>query len=187
MNKILDDYLEKTDKYLRPLTAAERADIINEIKSEMYELQNKDGLLPEQIAERLGDPKELAKAYLGESLSKNSSFGWKELGAVIAFYGLAGIGSTFILPVISILAVSFMFFGVAAPICGMIKFLGSLIGMDVPFVIFQAGSYVAPPFAAFLYSVVIGVLLFFAGRGLWKLTVKYIRMVSTGKRKLQER
>lgn len=47
MNKILDDYLEKTDKYLRPLTAAERADIINEIKSEMYELQNKDGLLPE--------------------------------------------------------------------------------------------------------------------------------------------
>lgn len=60
MEIILSNYLEKIDKYLKPIGAAERADIINEIKSEMLELEVKDKLSPEQIVERLGNPRELA-------------------------------------------------------------------------------------------------------------------------------
>ncbi len=36
---ILNDYLEKIEKYLKPLPVSERVDIVKEIKSEMLELQ----------------------------------------------------------------------------------------------------------------------------------------------------
>ena len=68
MDKVLDQYLEKMEKYLKPAAASERTDIIKEIQSEMQELQG-NGISSEQIVERLGSPKELAKAYLGDMLS----------------------------------------------------------------------------------------------------------------------
>ena len=65
MEKNLNDYLDKVEKYLKPLPISERVDIVKEIKSEILELQS-DGKTAEQITGRLGNPKELAKAYVGE-------------------------------------------------------------------------------------------------------------------------
>lgn len=45
MDKSLNQYLDKVDRYLRPMSAADRADIINEIKSEMAELEVVAGVL----------------------------------------------------------------------------------------------------------------------------------------------
>lgn len=39
MEKLLNYYLEKIEKYLKPLLVSERVDIVEEIKSEMLELQ----------------------------------------------------------------------------------------------------------------------------------------------------
>lgn len=39
MEKLLNHYLEKIEKYLKPLPVSERVDIVEEIKSEMLELQ----------------------------------------------------------------------------------------------------------------------------------------------------
>lgn len=52
MEKALNDYLDKMEKYLKPVTAAERIDIIKEIQSEMQELQS-NGVPAEKIIERL--------------------------------------------------------------------------------------------------------------------------------------
>ena len=60
MEKILNEYLEKIEKYLKPMAASERVDIVKEIKSGMLELKC-DGASAEQIIERLGNPKERAK------------------------------------------------------------------------------------------------------------------------------
>ena len=68
MDKRLDLYLEKVEKYLKPLVISERVDIVQEIKSEMCELSAK-GLSAEQILERLGEPKALAKSYLGDVIT----------------------------------------------------------------------------------------------------------------------
>ena len=62
MEKRLDDYLERIEKYLKPLPLSERMDIVKEIKSDMLDLQ-RDGKTVDEIIERLGSPKELAKAY----------------------------------------------------------------------------------------------------------------------------
>lgn len=180
MNNYLNEYLNKIDKYLKPMQAGERADIINEIKSEMVELETEGKLSPEQITERLGDPKELAKAYLGDAISKSSGFNFKKLCAVVAFYSFAGIGGLFVLPITSVLGIGFMLCGVIAPVAGLIKVLGYVVGIDVPWVSFQFGSNVLHPVPAFFLAVVLGVLLFAAGMGFWKLTLKYIHVVSRG-------
>ena len=53
MEKTLNEYLEKIEKYLRPIVISERVDIVKEIKSEILELQG-NGMPSEQILERLG-------------------------------------------------------------------------------------------------------------------------------------
>lgn len=185
MDKKMQDYLDQIDRYLRPMAAFERADIINEIKSEMLELQTQKGMSSEEILERLGTPRELAKAYLGESLVKNNAFSFRKLIIVYGFYGFVGFTGMFVLPICSVLSVGLMFCGVIAPVAGVVKFVGSLIGMNIPWVVFQFGDYTAPAYMAFPLSVVMGVLLFLAGRGTWKLMLLYIQTVSVGKRKLQ--
>lgn len=186
MNEILSSYLDQVDRRLRPLPAAERADIIQEIRSEMLELEA-NGLSPEQIHARLGDPKGLAAAYLGDAVAKSPGFSWSRLGAVAAFCGMAGAISMFVLPITSVLAAALMFSGVVSPLAGILKYAASLAGFDLPFIVFQFGSYTASPAMALVLSVVMGVLLFWAGRGLWKLTVWLVRKVGRQYRGLRAR
>ncbi len=46
MDATLNQYLEQIEKYLKPLSPTERADIIREIHSEMLELKDCQGLSP---------------------------------------------------------------------------------------------------------------------------------------------
>lgn len=179
----MNDYLEKIEKYLKPMSASERIDIVKEIKSVMLELQN-NGVSSEQIIERLGNPKELAKAYLGEAISKNSTFSWHKFGAVFAFYSYAGVIGMFVLPIISILAIAFMISGVITPIGGIIKFVGYLMGYDIAGITIEIGTFTPSPMQFLPISIVIGVLMFWLGKVLWKLTIKYIHAISQKKKKL---
>lgn len=186
MNKALDDYLEKIDKYLKPMPTSERIDIVKEIKSELHELETQGALSAEEIMEKLGNPKDLAKAYLGENIVKDNSFSFRKLGAIAGFYSVAGLGSMFFLPFASCFSIGFMAGGVIAPIAGLIKFIGYLLGFDVPYVVFQAGSYTAHPLLVLPLSIVLGLLLFGLGKGVWNLMIKYVRMLSRQKRKLAQ-
>ena len=53
MEKNLNDYLEKIEKYLKPLPVSERIEIVKEIKSEILELQS-NGKSSEEIIEKAG-------------------------------------------------------------------------------------------------------------------------------------
>ncbi len=183
MEKTLDNYLEKIDKFLKPMAVSERVDIVKEIQSEMLELQQ-NGISPAQIIERLGSPKELAKAYLGETISKSSGFGWRKLSAVIAFYSLAGFGGMIVLPFTSICGITFMFTGVLCPIMGIIKFGAHLVGIEMPQVGIEINSYTASAAAFLPISFLIGIVLFATGWLFWKLTIFTIKTMSIGKKKL---
>ena len=56
-------YLERIERYLRPLPVAERVDIVAEIKSEMLELEAA-GMPPQEIAARLGCKPEASRMRL---------------------------------------------------------------------------------------------------------------------------
>ena len=142
LEKSLNEYLEKIEKYLKPMIVSERVDIVKEIKSEMLELQN-NGISTEQIIDRLGNPKELAKAYLGEAIAKNNGFSWRRLSAVIAFYSLAGIGDMFVLPITSICGIAFMVSGVLCPIAGIIKLVAHLMGYEIAEIGISIGTFSA--------------------------------------------
>lgn len=183
MDMNLEGYLDRIDRHLRPMPASERADIVREIKSEMLELEGR-GLPTEAILERLGPPKALAAAYLGDVIARNPGFSWRRLGAVAAFYSLAGLGSMVVLPVTSLTAAVFLLCGALLPAAGLLSLLASLAGIKTPWVVMQLGSWTAPPALAFPISAAVGLLLLLAGWGLWKLTVGFVRMLGERRRRL---
>lgn len=183
MNSFLEGYLEQIDRRLRPMPASERVDIVREIKSEVLELEAA-GLTPAEITGRLGEPKALAAAYLGDAITKDPRFRLSKLGSVAAFYSLAGLGGIFVLPLASMVAVSFMLCGALAPVMGLVKFLAALMGFDLPVVMFQIGSYTAPPPVALALSVVTGAAVFAVGRAAWRFTVWFVRMIGRKRRSL---
>ena len=185
MEKILNQYLEKIETYLKPMAASERIDIVKEIKSEILELQG-NGVSSEQIIERLGNPKELAKAYLGESISRSTGFSLRKLSAVIAFYSLAGACGMFVLPITSICGITFMARGILCPIAGIIKFAGHLIGYEIPEITIIIGSYTASAFTVLPLSILIGAILFVVGTLFWKLTIIMIKSMIKSRKKLND-
>ncbi|NOU88859.1 DUF1700 domain-containing protein [Paenibacillus sp. LMG 31460] len=177
----MDYYLEKIEKYLKALSFSERNDIVKEIKSAMLELQN-TGLTTEQIIERLGKPKELAKEYLGDAISKNSKFSWRKFAAVFTFCSsFAGAIGMFVLPIISTLSIALMISGVITPIGGIIKFVGYLMRYDITGITIQIGAFTPSPMQFLPTSIVIGLLMFLLGKVLWRLTIKYIHAISQKK------
>lgn len=183
MEQELNAYLDRVDRCLKPMAAWERVDIVQEIRSEMLELAGQ-GLSPRDITERLGEPRELAAAYLRDAIVKDPGFSWRRLGAVAAFYSMAGLGGMIVLPVTSITAAAFLLCGALLPAAALLSLAASLFGVETPWVVMQIGSWTAPPLAAFPIAVISGLLLLLAGRGLWKLTVGFVRMIGEKRRKL---
>lgn len=132
MEKILNDYLEKIEKYLKPLPVSERVDIVKEIKSEILELQGY-GKTSEEIIERLGNPKELAKAYLGDLIAKSSSFSWNRVLAICTYYSLASLSGLIVIPVLAICAPVFIVCAIATPILGAVKLIDALLNLGIPY------------------------------------------------------
>jgi len=184
MEKILNDYLEKIEKYLKPLPISERVDIVKEIKSEILELQG-DGKTAEQITERLGNPKELAKAYLGDLIAKSNSFSWNRVLAICAYYSIASLSGLIVIPVLAICSPVFIICAIATPIMGSVKLIDSLLNLGIPYANYIGISGIENPVAVFIISIVMGVVLYLIGRGCWKLLVYYIKGVSKAKQHLE--
>ena len=178
---ILNDYLEKIEKNLKPLPVSERIDIVKEIKSEILELQG-NGKTPEEIMERMGDPRELAKAYLGDLIAKGSSFSWNRILAICAYYSLASLSGLVVIPVLVICAPIFIVCGIAAPVLGAVKLMDALLNLGIPYAGCIGITGIENPAIVFVLSVVMGMALYLMGRGCWKLLVYYIKGVSRAKR-----
>ena len=112
MNTTFEKYLDTIDKCLKPLPTSERVDIVKEIKGSILEMES-ENLSTEQILTRLGKPKDLAKAYLGDLLAKENGFSWNRFLTVCAFYSLVGFSGLFVIPVLVIVAPTFILCGVA--------------------------------------------------------------------------
>ena len=115
---------------------------------------------------------------------KNPRFSFRRLGTMAAFYSLAGLGGMIVLPAASITAVTFLACGALIPAMGQGAFLASLLGVQVPWYMVRLGSWTAPPALAFPISVAVGLLLLLAGRGLWRASVGFVRMVQKKRRSL---
>ena len=183
MNSALEKYLDTVDKYLKPLPASERADIVKEIKSSVLEMES-DNLTAEENLNRLGKPRDLAKAYLGDLLSKEDGFSWKRFLTVCAFYSIVGFSGMVVIPCLAIMAPVFIVCGIASPLLMAVKVIDYILNLGLPYMenmgIFT-GIIELIPIAEFAVALVIGALLVLAGRGCWKLLVIYCGKVGRAK------
>ena len=141
----------------------------------------------EQILERLGSPRELAKAYLGDLLNKGAGRGVTRFLIICAFYSLTGFSGLVVIPVLGILAPTFLLCGAAVPVMGVVKLIDGVLGLNLPFVkaiqiVWGAQSlgYVG----VFFVSIVMGALMFLLGWGCWKLLLLYLKGVGSTKKHL---
>lgn len=183
MEKQLNSYLEQVEKYLKPLPVSERVDIVQEIKSEMQELQAA-GHTPEQILARLGEPKEMARAYLGDLIAQGGGFSMGRVLALCAFYSVTGLSGLFVIPVLVICAPAFLLCGVVTPLLGAVKAVDVALGLHIPYVQYIGIAGVQNPVLVFVLCILAGIALFALGYGCWKLLVGYVKSVSRVKRTL---
>lgn len=177
---LLQKYLERTERLLRPLPASERQDILREIHSTIAEMQA-DGVLETEIYARLGSPKQLAREYLGACMQDHTMPWATRLLAAMAFYSAVGITGIFVLPVLTVLAAGMLLSAAIAPIAGLVKFIGFVFGFDVPYVMMQFGDYTMHPALVLPVSFAMGAAFLGAAYGLWRLLRRYVRAVSRGK------
>lgn len=183
MEKQLNSYLEQVEKYLKPLPVSERVDIVQEIKSEMQELQAA-GQTPEQILARLGEPKEMARAYLGDLIAQGSGFSASRVLALCAFYSAAGLSGLVVIPTLVICAPVFLLCGIVTPLLGAVKAVDVALGLHIPYVQYIGIAGVQNPVLVFVLCILAGIALFALGYGCWKLLVGYVKSVSRVKRTL---
>ena len=180
----IDDYLKDIEKSLRSLPAEERRDIIKEIDSNIKEMQMDKNMAFDKVIERLGSPKELAKSYIGASIVYKKKSMFRKICELIGFYSIAGLSGIIILPVTSILSITFYGCAILVPIAGLIKWILAFGDIDIPFILIQVGSFVATPFQTFLVSIILILPFWLLGKAFWKLTIIYIKAVITNKQKL---
>ena len=178
MYENIDDYLKEIEKNLRSLPAEERIDIIKEINSNIQEMQMDKNVAFDKVVERLGSPKELAKSYIKSMFRK--------ICELIGFYSFVGLSGIVILPVTSILSLTFYGCAILVPIAGLIKWILSFWGIDITLILIQLGSFVASPFQTFLVSIVLIIPFWLLGKIFWKLTIAYIKTVIINKQKLAD-
>ena len=186
MDKELEQYLTTVEKYLKNMPMSERIDVIKELESYIEELQLNNALNTKEILTRLGSPKELAAGYLGDKITMGHSFSFKKLLMVISFYSLASLSGMFIIPCGTVLAGGLMLTGIVAPIAGVINLVGFFFGFDTSYIQLHFGGNETHPLLALPISIILGALFFILGRVTWKAVIKYIRKVSTTKRKLDD-
>ena len=183
MDMTLNSYLKKVEKYLSPLPVSERADIVKEIESEMLELQA-NGKAAEEIVARLGEPRELAKAYLRDLISQSKSLSWTRITAICAYYSLVSLTGMIVIPTLAICAPVFIVSAIATPVLAIIKLIDSLLHLGIPYVNYIVMLGIENPILAFILSILTGAVLYLIGRGCWKLLISYIKAIDKTKRRL---
>lgn len=181
-----EKYLSVIDRHLRPLPTSERIDIVKEIKGSILEMEH-ENLTQEQIMERLGDPKELSKAYLGDLLSNGAGFSWNRFLTICAYYSVVGISGLIIIPTLAIIAPVFIACAVIVPLLAIAKLVNYLLNLGIPYIEsirFQIGSNVLNPISAFIVSIITGVILYLIGYCSWKLLLGYCKKISKTKKEL---
>src|SRR3977135_4102747 len=147
-------YIGELQHELRKLPARDREDALREIRSHLQEASDSGTPSPLTLA-RLGSPRNLAAAYMGDYLSaRESSLPTRALrvAAVGAYVFGTTFSSLFIVPTLAASALAFGIARVVTPILGLMRTFGATwIRMDVP-------GYSIPTALSFPGGLVIGVV-----------------------------
>lgn len=109
----------------------------------------------------------------------------KNILNIFLFYSIVSLTGVIVLPTLGMLALAFILCGIITPIAGLIKLIGYIFNIDMPFIMFQIGEFTLNPILGFLLSILIGMVLYILGTYAWKLLLRYIHIVSNEKKKIE--
>src|SRR6195256_4630607 len=132
-------YIGELEHELKKLPARDREDALREIRSHLQEASDSGTPSPLTLA-RLGSPRNLAAAYMGDYLSARENSlptPAPRRGLRVAAVGAYVFGTTFsslfFVPILAISTFTFGIAGVVTPILGLMRTFGATwIQMDVP-------------------------------------------------------
>lgn len=102
----------------------------------------------------------------------------------ILFYCVVSFTGIVALPTLGIIAPVFILCAFICPIAGIIHFISGIFGFNLPFVSLQFGNMTLNPFLGLIVSIIIGIILYFIGKGSWKLLLLYINKIKEKKESL---
>ena len=90
-------------------------------------------------------------------------------------------GSVFIVPILGIAAPAFMLIGITMPIVGLLKVLGTFLGVDTSVITVRIADFSFSPMGVLIFSVIAGILLYLLGKLLWGFLRKYFDFIIKAK------
>lgn len=103
----------------------------------------------------------------------------------ILFYLGTFFSGIIIIPILGIIAPTFIICSIIVPLVGLIKVLSYLFKFELAFVIFEIGSVEINPFISLALSIIIGLTMYFLGKEMWKLLMKYLKYIKNERLELE--
>lgn len=103
----------------------------------------------------------------------------------ILFYLGTFFSGIIIIPILGIIAPTFIICSIIVPLVGLIKVLSYLFKFELAFVIFEIGSVEINPFISLALSIIMGLTMYFLGKEMWKLLMKYLKYIKNERLELE--
>ncbi len=150
MSSKRQNYLNTLSDHLRKLPEEERLDAVREIESHIEE-GIRNGQSEVVLLEKLGDPRQLARAFRSEHMAHRSNRSAFDLLAMVGFYCTTGLASIIVVPILATIAYGFGFSAILIFLAGILRTFGvSWIQMDL------GPGYSVPTEWSMVYALIIG-------------------------------
>ena len=102
----------------------------------------------------------------------------------VLFHFIAICISLVVVPTLGICAPVFIISGIACPLLGAFRLDSSIFSLSLPFADDMVLEGIGNPWLAFCFSIIAGVLLYFAGKACWHMLLSYFRALKELKSRL---
>ena len=160
---------------------------LKNLKKEIKTYKNQKQAINYLVEKTKLSEKECESIYdflIGSKTDKENKNTTNNVFKTILFYCVVSLTGIVVLPTLGIIAPVFILCAFICPIVGIIHFISGIFGFDLPFVSFQFGNMTLNPFLGLVVGIIIGVILYFIGKGSWKLLLLYINKIKEKKESL---
>lgn len=185
MSEKIDKYLLEVESNLASLSIEEKKDILEEIQSHIEEAVF-SGEKEEMVLKRLGSPKSLANAFIGESMV-TKKMDMKHLLKLVSFYAKTGFSGILIVTFLGVLSVSLYGLSFMCVIIGAVLSIGTAFGIQFPGGLMNIGFWSLPNILGLPILGSFGIGLHLLSKYLRRLLQEYIAGVAKKHRLILEK
>lgn len=179
MNHEAKKYLQEVSRGLINVSKEDEKDILLEIKNHIHEACEQGESTAQTLA-RFGSPDNLAKAYSFGFSAKNQKLKPTHIMKNFMFYGSVGFSGFLVVPLLCILAITFLMVGTVIPGTAVLNLIGVT---QIPMFVWGEAS-IPPGLLQLALSIAAGAFFIWLVWLCWRGLKEYIKAISAKYRKL---